>query len=336
MSLLAQSGAGLWHLCLVASISVAAAFPASIAAQVVRTEVLPLQSVTLTDEQFLGGHEAGKPVTVAGVLSLPKAGSDRLPAIVILHPSGGINSGITDWQQEFLAMGVATFVVDSFAGRGVVNTFNDQGQLGRLVQLEDAYRALDLLQKHPRVDPERVILMGESRGGQPALYADLKRFQQLHGSTSGKGFAGYIAFYPNCNTTYRADDDFDDKPVLVFHGTADDYAPVASCRAYVERLRAKGKDIKFIEYSGAQHMFDWKAAAKPIVLAKAQTIRSCQLSEAQNGQIMDAATGQPFTYSDPCVEYGPTLAYDEKAAINARKTVREFVTGTLKLGAPAP
>ncbi|MBB5425932.1 dienelactone hydrolase [Paraburkholderia sp. JPY158] len=336
MSLLARSGAGLRRLCLVTTLSVAAAFPTLIAAQVVRTEVLPLQSVTLTDEQFLGGHDPGKPVTVAGVLSLPKAGSDRLPAIVILHPSGGINSGITDWQQEFLAMGVATFVVDSFAGRGVVNTLNDQGQLGRLVQLEDAYRALDLLQKHPRIDPERVILMGESRGGQPALYADLKRFQQLHGSSSGKGFVGYIAFYPNCNTTYRADDDFDDKPVLVFHGTADDYAPVASCRAYVERLRAKGKDIKFIEYSGAQHMFDWKAAAKPIVLAKAQTIRSCQLTEAQNGQIMDAATGRPFTYSDPCVEYGPTLAYDEKAAINARKTVREFVMGTLKLGEPAP
>ncbi|WP_233856165.1 hypothetical protein [Paraburkholderia sp. HD33-4] len=94
-------------------------------------------------------------------------------------------------------------------------------------------------------------LMGVSRGGQPALYAGLKRFQQLHGSTSGKSFAGYIAFYPNCNTTYRAEDDFDDKPVRVFHGSADDYAPVASCRAYVERLRAKGKDIKMIEYSGA-------------------------------------------------------------------------------------
>lgn len=216
MSLLARSGARLRRLCLVTTLSVAAAFPTLIAAQVVRTEVLPLQSVTLTDEQFLGGHEPGKPVTVAGVLSLPRAGSDRLPAIVILHPSGGINSGITDWQQEFLAMGVATFVVESFAGRGVVNTLNDQGQLGRLVQLEDAYRALDLLQKHPRIDPERVILMGESRGGQPALYADLKRFQRLHGSSSGKGFAGYIAFYPNCNTTFRADDDFDDKPVLVF------------------------------------------------------------------------------------------------------------------------
>jgi dienelactone hydrolase len=311
------------------------AFPNSSAAQVVRTEVVPLQSVTLTDEQFLSGREPGKPVTVAGVLSLPKAGSDRLPAVVLLHPSGGINSGITDWQQEFLSMGVATFVVDSFAGRGIANTINDQSQLGRLAQLEDAYRALGLLQKHSRVDPDRVLLMGVSRGGQPALYAGLKRFQRLHGSVSGKGFAGYIAFYPNCNTTYRADDEFDDKPVRVFHGSADDYAPVASCRAFVEKLRAKGKDIEIIEYPGAQHMFDWKAAAKPIVLAKAQTIRNCQLIEAQNGQIVDSATGQLFTYSDPCVEYGPTLAYDETAAISAKKAVREFVTGTLKLGEPS-
>jgi hypothetical protein len=41
-------------------------------------------------------------------------------------------------------------------------------------------------------------------------------------------------------------------------------------------------------------------------------------------------TKQPFTWADPCVEYGPTLAYNEKAATEARKAVKDFVTKTLK------
>ena len=41
-------------------------------------------------------------------------------------------------------------------------------------------------------------------------------------------------------------------------------------------------------------------------------------------------TKQPFTYTDPCVEYGPTTTYDEKASTETRKAIREFVSTTLK------
>ena len=39
----------------------------------------------------------------------------------------------------------------------------------------------------------------------------------------------------------------------------------------------------------------------------------------------------PFTYADPYVELGPTLAYDEKASMDARRSVSDFVTTALKL-----
>ena len=110
-----------------------------------------------------------------------------------------------------------------------------------------------------------------------------------------------------------------DKPIRIFHGSADDYVPLAPCRAYVERLKAKGKDVQLTEYAGAGHVFDGRAFKTPLKLEKAPTSRRCELAEAENGVIVNVKTRQPFTWADPCVEYGPTLAYNEKASTEARK-----------------
>jgi dienelactone hydrolase len=316
---------GLFAFCMLAS-----ALSGEAEAQVARMEVIAFESLTLTDQEFLTGREDGKPVTIAGELRLPRAGNERFPLVILLHGSGGISGYVTDWEQEFLSMGVATFVIDSFTSRGIVNTNNDQSQLGRLAQTEDAYRALALLAKHPRIDSSRVMLMGFSRGGQSALYASMMRFQKAHLLSSEARFAAYVAFYPPCNNSYRDDDDISAQPVRVFQGTADDYVPIEACRAYMQRLKAKGKDVQFIEYQGAGHLFDGRAFKTPMTLPQAQTTLKCQWQEGENGQLYNAATRQPFSYNDPCVQRGGTFAYNEKAATEARKAVAEFVAATLK------
>jgi dienelactone hydrolase len=303
--------------------------PAEPPAQVARMEIHSFQSMTLTDQDFLTGRKEGKPVTIAGELRLPRSGTDRLPAVVLLHGSGGVRGFVLDWEQDLNAMGVATFVLDSFTPRGIVNTNYDQTQLGRSAMIFDAYRALEVLAKHPRVDPARIALMGFSRGGQAALYASLKRFQRQHGPV-GQEFAAYIAFYPVCNTTYHEDENVADKPIRIFIGGSDDYVSVGACRAYVERLKAKGKNVQLTEYAGAGHAFDAREFKTPLRLEKAPTARRCELAEAEDGVIINVKTKQPFTYADPCVEYGPTLAYNKKASTEARRAVKDFVTSTLK------
>ena len=223
--------------------------------------------MTLTDQEFLTGKKEGRPVTLAGELRLPPPGTERFPAVVLLHGSSGVGNNVLDWEQEINAMGVATFVLDCFTGRGIVNTNFDQGQLGRLAMIIDAYRALDTFAKHPRIDPKRIALMGFSRGGQAALYASLKRFQRLHGPADLE-YASYIVFYPNCNTVYHDDEDVADKPIRVFQGSADDYVPVEACRAYIARLQAKGKNVQLTEYAGAGHNFDNRSLKKPLSLRK--------------------------------------------------------------------
>lgn len=298
-------------------------------AQIARVELHSFQSTTLTDEEFLTGQKEGKPVILAGELRIPRPGTDRLPAVALLHGSGGLGSVVDDWAQWLNDMGVASFAIDSFTARGLVSTVNDQSQLGRLAMVVDAYRALALLAKHSRIDPERIALMGFSRGGQSALYASLTRFQRMHGP-SGLAFAAYIPFYPACNTVFVSDEDIAAKPVRIFHGSADDYVPVAPCRSYVGRLRTRGKDVQLTEYADAHHVFDGRIFKKPVTLPKAQRTGRCRLEEATGGRIINSETRQTFTYGDPCVEYGPTIAYNAKAHVEVQKALTEFVTIVLK------
>jgi dienelactone hydrolase len=323
-----KTNASFGYLTSIAFILLTIFLPVVACAQVARMEVIPFKSTTMTDEQFLGSNPSGKPVTVAGEFRLPRGGTERFPAVILLHGSGGVSGYVTDWEQDFLAMGVATFVVDSYTGRGVISTNDDESQLGRLVQTEDAYRALELLSKHPRIDADRIMLMGFSRGAQATLVASLKRIQGAHVVPHGSEFAAYVALYPNCSWTYRDEANVADKPIRVFQGSADDY--VAACRAYVARVKASGKDIQFTEYPGAGHLFDWRALKKPMSLSQAQSTRNCQLEEIAGGQIINAKTKQPFSYSDPCVERGYTLSYNEKASSDVRNAVKALVIAVLK------
>jgi dienelactone hydrolase len=307
-----------------------ALFSSTGAAQIARVEVHPIKTMTFSDQQFLNGIKDGPEVTIGGELRLPRPGNERLPAVVLMHGSGGISPYVVDWIPVLNPLGVATFLVDSFTGRGLTRLNEDQSKLGRMVQVFDGFRALELLAKHPRIDPSRIAAMGFSRGGQGVLYASVKRFQKMH-STGPVAFAAYIPFYPTCNTTFIDDENVTDAPIRIFHGTADDYVPVAPCRSYVERLRKAGKNVELIEYAGAHHVFDGVQFKTPVKFHDAQTTRNCRLEETADGVIVNSQTRQRFTYSDPCVERGPTVAYQEEAHKASVQAVREILGANLKL-----
>lgn len=296
--------------------------------QVAKIEIYPVESVTLSVDEFLVGKKDGKPVTLAGELRIPRPGTSRLPAVVLVHGSGGVSGYIADWSQFLNGLGVATFTLDSFTGRGIASTINDQDRLSSLTMIVDAYRALDLLVKHPRIDPAKVAVMGFSRGGRAALYSSLRRFQHSY-ATAGNEFAGYLVFYGDCSTKFRGDEDVSDKPIRLFHGAADDWVPVAPCRPFVERLRAQGKDVSLTEYAHAGHVFDSASLAKPVRLANAQVSSRCKTEETTDGKVINVETGKPFTFKDACVDLGATVVYSEEAHKASQRAVQEFVTSTL-------
>jgi dienelactone hydrolase len=297
-----------------------------------RVELYAIPSLTISDQQFLTGDPNGKPVSVAGEFRIAQ-GSGRLPVVVLMHGSGGVPATMEAWTHAFNAIGISTFVIDGFSGRGLTSVTQDQAKLGRLNFILDIYRSLDILAKHPRVDPERIVLMGFSRGGQAALYASLERFNKLW-NKSGAQFAGYIPFYPDCSTSYATDTEVAARPIRIFHGTPDDYNPVASCKAYVSRLQEAKRDVALTEYPDSAHGFDAGLLGVNIVTvsANAQTARNCHIREGEGGVLMNADTQAPFGYKDACIELNPHVGGNPATAEAARKAVSDFLQALFKLG----
>jgi dienelactone hydrolase len=294
-----------------------------------RIEAIPIQTLTISDRQFLSGDASGKPTTIAGVLRVAQS-PVRAPLVILIHSSGGFEVNTDVWDRQFESLGISTFALDSFSGRGIESTVTDQSQLGRLNMILDLYRSLPILAAHPWVDPNRIAVMGFSRGGQAALYATLKRFQRMW-NTSGIDPAAYIALYPQCNTTFMNDTDVTDHPIRIFHGLSDDYVNIAPCRAYFERLKQAGKDAQMTEYPDTWHAFDYPSLpSSPVVVEDGQTT-NCALMEDTTGTIINTATNKPFTYADDCLGRNPHVAYSAKATLATEEAIRTLLERVFKL-----
>src|SRR5260370_32291500 len=120
-------------------------------AQIAHTEIHPIQTTTPTDEEFLTGVKDSRTTTIAGVLRIPQAGTDRLPAVILVHGSGGMGGNLDYWSHQLTASGIATFAIDYLTGRGIENTNADQGKLSPFSPRLAIYHALAPLASHPPV-----------------------------------------------------------------------------------------------------------------------------------------------------------------------------------------
>ncbi|SFK46150.1 dienelactone hydrolase family protein [Falsiroseomonas stagni] len=294
-----------------------------------RMELHAIRSLTLTDRQFLLGEQEGQAATIAGLLSLAQ-GEGRQPVVVMVHGSGGMGPSIALWQRQVNAMGAAAFLLDGFTGRGLVSVAGNQGSLGRLAFILDIYRALAVLAAHPAIDATRIAVMGFSRGGQGALYAGMARFHQLW-NPRGIAPIGTAAVYPDCGTRYIGDTVMLPAPLRVFHGRPDDFNPIGPARAHVARLRAAGHDADIIEYDDAHHGFDNPLSPSAALVRESQSVRDCVIEEREPGVLVNAVTGRPFSYDDPCVAHSVHVGGNAVAAAELRRDVLAWLRQLLRL-----
>jgi dienelactone hydrolase len=302
-------------------------------AQFAREAFYSIPSETMSAPDFLTGKK-GTPVALAGQLRLAKSGAAKQPLVILLHSaSGPITDGapFEEWPRILNGIGIATFAVDSYAGRGLVNYPGDPNKISFLNRIIDAYRALDVAAKDPRIDSSRIAVMGFSQGASAALYSSMARFQKMYGSPD-LHFIGHISAYAVCNTRFH-DEENVTAPILMLHGTADDLTPIAPCREYAERLSKAGKSARIIEYPDAYHQFDAPVYQTAIKLEQAPNpVRRCRLEEGENGASLNVDTKQPLAPSDSCFEKGFTGAFYQEAAANkAHEDVKAFLKELFRL-----
>ena len=339
---------------------------------------IEFQSIpVITIKDFLEGKKPKRQVTVWGTLNFPADAPEKnVPVVVIMHGGGGIYVWEEYWMKTFNSMGLATFVVDSNWARRKCRKDNNFkkaipncNDIHRgITRIADGYGALELLSKHPRIDPKRIGCIGMSLGARGCLYLNVKRFQKMWG-TSGLDYAASVPMYPPCNVIFKEDDEITDTPIRIHVGDLDTYFPYESCVNYVERLRAKGKDVKIKVYPGVHHAFEAKRLFKsPDTTKVRRNDGRCYFEENSSLPVAEmapdnvAAISQigfnewyasatkkekkkifkkinlphKFGWRFPQIEFDrsciikyQTIAYNKEAAEEATRLVKEFFTNTL-------
>ena len=264
----------------------------------------------------------GPPIVVSGTLGLP-TGAGPFPLVVLAHGCGG--SGTVDrmWASVLREWGYATFVLDSFTGRGLKEVCTSARTLSGLQRVPDAYGALRILATHPGIDVRRAALMGFSHGGILALTASTVWAKETYAPAGQPAFRAFVPFYPFCNTVYPERDHVS-APLRIHIGDADDWTPAASCITLAQSLKASGQDVAITVYPGALHGFD-----NPIT-------GFLRMPNVDNGsrcafRLTSILGPLPLQYEvDECLAKGATLGGNPAALEAARQNVRAELAGLLK------
>lgn len=200
--------------------------------------------------------------TIPAELLMPKglAKDVKVPAVVLSHGSGGVESNLYDvWAKELNAAGYAVLIADSYKPRGVVETNSNQELVPYPAHVADTMNALRMLVTHPHIDAARIFNIGFSRGGSTAFDTAWPTWSDPVNTSTVK-FAGHVALYPgNCNIRYRSDDrEKATAPIMVLLADREleEAQDVAVCRRWYDELIAKGNSIRYKEFKGARHAFD--------------------------------------------------------------------------------
>lgn len=155
--------------------------------------------------------------------------------------------------------GYAVFLLDYHSAEGVVSAC--RGEVPPSTVAAYILAAVGRITADPRVDPERIYLLGWSLGGAGLLHA-LSRLEH-NSSLVSKA----IAIYPGCTGVRPWSHDL---PVFFFLGEADDITPAETCRSLVQELNAD--HVAVFSYADSKHGYDLDEAPPSISTGRGTTV----------------------------------------------------------------
>jgi len=295
-------------------------------AQQAGTTAVTFQSSTYGDfRQVLTRQAAIGTVTVQANLGFPDQKKDRYPAVIVVHSLGGYRDANEGYvAAELRKVGFATLTYDSFAARGTTGEAMS-GSPGYLtVGVADAYAALRLLQGEPRIDADRVAIIGFSFGAEAA---HLTAFESLRSALNPGPvrFAAHVAFYPALNFGVVADPGaYTGSPVLMLLGGKDDNLPLTKAEGYLAYMRAAGNPVplEIVTYPGAYHGWTAPGAGAVRFYPELVSTKKCPVILLGANRPMFLVDGQakpldPSSFA-PCMKEAPGYSMGFDAAVRAQ------------------
>ena len=250
-------------------------------------------------------------MTGKGTLILPEgASSDApVPAMVILHGSGGIKKGREfEYANWFAENGIAGFVADYYEPRGVTEETPYVMKTMAATEVDvisDAYSALNILSTHPAIDAARIGVTGYSYGGMGTRYALDARIKQIM-SPNVPGFALHMDIYGPCHQN-TGSWETTGAPYLAVYGDKDNSVDPAACAIVQDKLRAGGSEVEAHIIEGAGHAWE---NASPLGEFGGGFVRGCEFS-------FDPDTGAFLVNGEAGFQPEPDMNRAERAAVRA-------------------
>jgi dienelactone hydrolase len=186
-----------------------------------------------------------------GYLAHDAAITERRPAVLVVHDWTGLRDYPKVRAQMLARLGYVAFAVDVY-GAGV----RPEGFEAASAEASKYYGNVPLFRARvqagyerliadPRVDPERVVVIGYCFGGSAALEF----------TRTGAPLRGAVSFHGALNVHEPSDAGAIKAPLLILTGAADPVVPDEAVVAYENELRAADVDFEITSYSGAPHAF---------------------------------------------------------------------------------
>ena len=251
----------------------------------------------------------------------------KYPLIIGVAGSMGWRKHHLDYLKMYQKQGYATFQLNSFKSRGITSTVGSQDEVTIAAVILDAYRALEKLAKHPKINKDKVALTGWSLGGGVSLFAGWMPLKKA--ITDQVSFAAHLAFYPPCFINPE-NLSFTKAPIHILIGEADNWTPAKPCINLVEKLSDK-TNISITTYPDAHHGFD---SEEPVVWnEKGYSFKDCLFDLTAEGDVLMNYLRLPMSNSILqkvgflfCVEKGVNVGGN----LDARKKSLAFAKDFMK------
>jgi uncharacterized protein len=202
----------------------------------------------------------GKTIMIGARLQSPLGIATKVPAVILLHGTGGVRYTGVYYAAALNRAGIATLEIDQWGGRGLSGGASSR-PTSLTDNLPDVAGAYHLLAARSEIDADRIGLMGSSMGGIETLLMMTRRNNDAV-LGSGKHLRAAVALYPICwlyNHVPGADfSDLVDAPIRILVGSDDDYDGGAeACEALLHDLApGDAAHLSLRVLQGATHVFD--------------------------------------------------------------------------------